>query len=89
MQELSNLKKTLQVEVKQLRSVKYAFSWLDHFQTMKEVDLKGDEKIDMINCLNCSEIWENFQYKLDTKVIGYVFGNRNMVPIFNRFNFSY
>ncbi|WJX34114.1 uridine/cytidine kinase [Trifolium repens] len=65
--ELSNLKKTLQVEVKQLRSVKYAFSWLDHFQTMKEVDLKGDEKIDMINCLNCSEIWENFQYKLDTK----------------------
>jgi hypothetical protein len=47
MQELSNLKKTLQVEVKQLRSVKYAFSWLDHFQTTKEVDLKGDGKIDM------------------------------------------
>jgi hypothetical protein len=47
MQELSNLKKTLQVEVGQLRSVKYAFSWLDHFYTMKEVDLKGDGKIDM------------------------------------------
>ncbi|WJX15689.1 hypothetical protein P8452_05800 [Trifolium repens] len=36
-----------------------------------------------INCLNCSEIWENFQYKLDTKVIVYVFGKRNMAQSFD------